>query len=303
MERIITTLIIIILALIIPNTISMTKARLAGRRGVRIYQYFMDTVKLLRKGTVYSPTTTAIFKIAPTVYLGSSIVAMLMIPVGVLPPLFAFDGDVIMFCYLMALGRVSIILAAMDTGSSFEGMGASREALYGALVEPALFLTLGTLALISGSTNFSDIFTLIHPDSVNMVIVMLIIGYLSIKIFTVEMGRIPIDDPKTHLELTMIHEVMILDYCGVDLAFINIANWLKGASIAMIAANAITTAFALNIGLTIVFTILIAIIIGVVESVYARAKMTRNTTYISTITAIAMLIFFVAFILLKKIEL
>ena len=136
-----------------------------------------------------------------------------------------------------------------------------------------------------------------------MVIVMLIIGYLSIKIFTVEMGRIPIDDPKTHLELTMIHEVMILDYCGVDLAFINIANWIKGASIAMIAANAMTTAFALNIWLTIAFALFIAIIIGIVESIYARAKMARNTTYILTITAIALLMFFVAFILLKEIEL
>ena len=303
MEQIITTIIIIILALLIPNTISLTKARLAGRRGVRIYQYFIDTIKLLRKGAVYSTTTTAIFKIAPTVYLGSSIVAMLMIPVGTLHPIFAFNGDIIMFCYLMALGRASMILAAMDTGSSFEGMGASREALYGALLEPALFLTLGTLALISGSTNFSDMFSLIKSDSVNMVIVMLIIGYLCIKIFTVEMGRIPVDDPKTHLELTMVHEVMILDYCGVDLAFINIANWLKGASIAMIAANAMTTAFALNIWLTIAFALFIAVVIGVVESIYARAKMARNTTYILTITAIAMLMFFVAFILLKEIEL
>ena len=303
MEQIITTIIIIILALLIPNTISLTKAKLAGRRGVRIYQYFIDTIKLLRKGAVYSPTTTAVFKIAPSVYLGSSIVAMLMIPVGVLHPIFAFNGDVIMFCYLMALGRAALILAAMDTGSSFEGMGASREALYGALIEPALFLTLGTLALISGSTNFSDIFSLIQSDSANMVIVMLIIGYISIKIFTVEMGRIPIDDPKTHLELTMVHEVMILDYCGVDLAFINIGNWLKGASIAMIAANAITTAFALNISLTIAFALLVAIIIGVVESIYARAKMARNATYILTITAIALLMFFVAFTLLKEIEL
>ena len=101
----------------------------------------------------------------------------------------------------------------------------------------------------------------------------------------------------------MVHEVMILDYCGVDLAFINIGNWLKGASIAMIAANAITTAFSLNISLTIAFTLLVAIIIGVVESIYARAKMARNATYILTITAIALLMFFVAFTLLKEIEL
>lgn len=303
MEPIITTIILLVLSLLIPNTISLIKTRLAGRKGVRIYQYLIDTIRLFHKGAVYSTTTTAIFKIAPTLYLASSIIAMLMVPVGNLSALLSFNGDIVLFCYLITLGRAAMILGAMDTGSSFQGMGASREALYGALVEPALFLILGTLTLISGSSNLNEIFTHIKPDSIDMVIVMLIIGYLAIKVFTVEMGRIPIDDPKTHLELTMIHEVMILDYCGIDLAFINIANWLKGASIAMIAANAISAAFSLNFIFTILFALIIAIIIGVVESIHARAKMARNTTYILTITAIAMLMFFVAYILLKKIEL
>ena len=114
----------------------------------------------------------------------------------------------------------------MDTGSSFEGMGASREALYGALVEPALLLTTATLALMTGHTSFAAIFSAATPVEVRFTIILLLLGYLLTKIFIVEQGRIPVDDP-AHLELAMIHEVMCLDYCGIDLAFIQIAGWLK----------------------------------------------------------------------------
>ena len=123
----------------------------------------------------------------------------------------------------------------MDTGSSFEGMGASREALYGALVEPALLLTTATLALMTGHTSFATIFSAATPVEVRFTIILLLLGYLLTKIFIVEQGRIPVDDPRTHLELTMIHEVMCLDYGGIDLAFIQIAGWLKGAALAVLA--------------------------------------------------------------------
>ena len=123
--------------------------------------------------------------------------------------------------------RVALILAAMDTGSSFEGMGASREALYGALVEPALMLVFGTLALISGFTSFASIFSTEIGEDTQLIVVLLLVAYILTKIVFTESGRIPVDDPRTHLELTMIHEVMCLDYCGVDLAFIKMGTWLK----------------------------------------------------------------------------
>ena len=159
------TLLILLTAVCIPGLINRTRAVLAGRRGIRFAQHLYDVRLLLRKGAVYSPTTTAVFRAAPSVTLGTALVAALFVPVGDLPSALSFEGDLIAFTYLLALGRVALILAAMDTGSSFEGMGASREALYGALVEPALMLVFGTLALLSGYTSFDAIFSglsLIH---------------------------------------------------------------------------------------------------------------------------------------------
>jgi len=218
------TLLLLLAALAIPGLINRTRARLAGRKGIRFAQHLYDVRLLLRKGAVYSPTTTAVFRAAPSVTLGTALVAALFVPVGDLPSALSFEGDLIAFAYLLALGRVALILAAMDTGSSFEGMGASREALYGALVEPALMLVFGTLALLSGYTSFDAIFSGDAVNGVQLVVVLLLAAYVLVKIVFTEAGRVPVDDPRTHLELTMIHEVMCLDYCGVDLAYIKMAG-------------------------------------------------------------------------------
>ena len=150
------TLLLLLVALAIPGLINRTRARLAGRKGIRFTQHLHNVRLLLNKGAVYSTTTSTLFRAAPSVYLASAIIAALLIPVGDLWPLISFDGDLVAFAYLLALGRMALILAAMDTGSSFEGMGASREALYGALVEPALMLTFGTFALLMGFTSFEE---------------------------------------------------------------------------------------------------------------------------------------------------
>ncbi len=214
------TLLLLLTAVCIPGLINRTRAVLAGRRGIRFAQHLYDVRLLLRKGAVYSPTTaSALFRAVPSVYLGSAIVAALFIPVGELTPLLSFDGDLVCFTYLMALGRFALILGAMDTGSSFEGMGASREALYGALVEPALMLTAGTLALLAGHTSFAAIFSSDAVNGVQLIVLLLLTAYVLVKIVFTESGRVPVDDPRTHLELTMIHEVMCLDYCGIDLAY------------------------------------------------------------------------------------
>ena len=171
------TLLILLTAVCIPGLINRTRAVLAGRRGIRFAQHLYDVRLLLRKGAVYSPTTTAVFRAAPSVTLGTALVAALFVPVGDLPSALSFEGDLIAFAYLLALGRVALILAAMDTGSSFEGMGASREALYGALVEPALMLVFGTLALLSGYTSFDAIFSGDAVNGVQLVVVLLLAAY------------------------------------------------------------------------------------------------------------------------------
>ena len=292
------TLLMIIVALAIPGVINRTRALLAGRQGLPFVQHLRNVNLLLRKGAVYSTTTTALFRIAPAVYLGAAIVAMLFIPVADLYPLISFEGDVICFAYTLALARIAIILAAMDTGSSFEGMGAAREALYGALIEPALMIGFATLAMFCGYTSFADIFEYEQSFNLHLTIVMLLTAYLFVKITFVESGRVPVDDPRTHLELTMIHEVMCLDYSGIDMAMIHIAGWIKTACFSMIAANAIAATGCFHWWFAVPLAIMLTgLSVGVVESTQARNKLVRNTTYIITISALAALIFFVGYIL------
>lgn len=292
------TLLMLIVAISITGVINRCRALLAGRKGLPFFQHIYNVRLLLRKGAVYSTTTTALFRIAPAVYLGSAIVAMLFIPIADLYPLISFEGDVICFAYLLALGRFSLILAAMDTGSSFEGMGASREALYGALIEPAIMIGFATLAMFCGYTSLADIFAHEQSFNLHLTIVMLLTAYLFIKIAFVESGRVPVDDPRTHLELTMIHEVMCLDYCGVDMAMIQIAGWLKTASISMLAANAIAATGCFHWWFATPLAILLTgLSVGVVESTQARNKLVRNTTFIVTISALAALIFFIGYLL------
>ncbi len=294
--KILNLLLILAVAVAIPGVINRTRARLAGRCGIRFFQHLYDVRVLLRKGAVYSTTTSGLFRAVPSVYLGAALVAMLFVPVGDLPAVLAFDGDLIALAYTLALGRTALILAAMDTGSPFEGMGASREALYGALSEPALLLILGTLALLTGCTSFTDLFAVGCEGRYS--IVLLLAAFVLIKLVFTESGRVPVDDPRTHLELTMIHEVMCLDYCGVDLAFIKIAGWCKTAALSLLAADAVAAAccphwwFAAPLAV-----VLTGCSVGIVESTQARNKLVRNTTFILTIAALAALVFFTAYLL------
>lgn len=290
------------MAMLLPGVINRVRALMAGRRGVSLYQHVSNVELLLRKGAVYSSSTTWLFRLVPSVCLGTALAALLLLPLGYLPPLISFKGDVVVFCYLLALGRFALVLAAMETGSSFEGMGAAREALYGALVEPALFVVAGTLAMVTGRVSFGEMFVLVHPDA-QLAIVMILLCYCLYRILTVEAGRIPVDDVRTHLELTMIHEVMVLDYCGVDLAFITMAGWLKMAALIALAANAIGAMLGGSVIVVVAAMLLLAAMVGVVESVRARNRLSRNTTYILSIVAVALLVFFTAFLLMGEVKL
>ena len=303
LARILNTLLMLAVAVSITGVINRTRAVLAGRKGLRFFQHLFDAKVLLGKGAVYSPTTGILFRLAPCVCLASSLAAFLFIPGADLDPLLSFDGDVVMVAYLLALSRVSLILAALDTGSSFEGMGASREALYGALIEPAIMLSMATLAMLSGYTSLADIFSTARSLDVNLTIVVLLAAYVFLKIMFVEAGRVPVDDPRTHLELTMIHEVMCLDYSGIDLAMIQIAGWLKTAVFAMIAADAVAAAVCFDWLLAAPLAVVVAgLSVGITESMRARNKLSRNSTYILTVTAMSALIFLVGYLLSQNIE-
>ena len=301
--KLLNTLLMVVVALSITGVINRTRALLAGRKGIRFLQHIYNVNLLLRKGAVYSTTTTALFRIAPVIYLGATLLAFLFIPIADLEPLLSFHGDIVFVAYLLALSRVAIVLAAMDTGSSFEGMGAAREALYGALGEPALMMGMATLALFCGYSSFADIFATAQELNMNLTIVLLLVAYVFVGIMIIEAGLVPVDDPKTHLELTMIHEVMCLDYSGVDMALIHIAGWLKNAIFAIIAANAVAVAFSFHWWFAAPLAILATgIAIGVVESFRARNKLSRNATFILTIVAMSALVLLTGFLLIQNIE-
>jgi formate hydrogenlyase subunit 4 len=217
---------------------------------------------------------------------------------------FSFSGDFVFFAYMLALGRFTMIIAALDTGSSFEGMGANRETLYGLLVEPAFFVMMGVLAMITGLTSFTEIFKAFNTIGDYSLLLGLLFSYLVILIAMVENSRLPVDDPKTHLELTMVHEVMILDNSGFDLGLIHLTTFLKFGLYSMILTNLLVPP-TWAIGYQVVcFTAVVAVfsvLVGLLESFRARNKMGKNPPYLLTLTALGLLGLIVALLIIQKI--
>ena len=292
---------ILVSAMFFPGIILRTKSIASGRRGPGILQPLRDAGVLLRKGSVFSTTTGLIFQIAPVISLATVLCAILVIPFGKQGALIHFEGDFVFFAYILSLGRFFMIIAALDTGSSFEGMGASREAFFAMLIEPAFFILMATFAMFTGFVSFTDIFSNFFITSNHYVLIFSILGfYIFIQIALVENSRLPVDDPKTHLELTMIHEVMILDYSGFDKALIHITTWLKFAVYGSLIYNVVVPAgwnIYLQIALFLAVQALFAIIVGFLESFRARNKMNKNPKFILTVSAIAILAFAVILIL------
>ncbi len=295
---------ILIAAFFFPGIILRAKSITSGRKGPGIIQPYKDIIVLMQKGSIFSKTTGIIFQIAPVITLSSIICAMLVIPFAYEDAIISFDGDFVFFSYLLAFGKFFAIIAALDTGSSFEGMGANREAFFSMLVEPAFFILLATFAMFTGYTSFSDIFSHFFITGNDYVLIYSIIGfYLLIQIAIVENSRLPVDDPKTHLELTMIHEVMILDNSGFDKSLIHIGSYLKFAIYGALIYNVIVPAgwnIFLQIALFMAVQTTFAIIIGLTESFRARNKMNLNPKFILTISAIAWIAFMIILILTDK---
>jgi formate hydrogenlyase subunit 4 len=230
--------------------------------------------------------------------------AISMIPFGSQPGLISFKGDFVFFAYVLALGKFFMIIAALDTGSSFEGMGASREALYSLLAEPAFFILMGSFALLTGHTSFQEIFGSLHFGTYISYAVGVLAAFVITIIALIENSRMPIDDPKTHLELTMVHEVMILDNSGFDLGLLLHAANLKFAMYGALIANLFLTPGSelyFSIPIFIVTQILFAVVVGVIESFMARFRMNHNPQYIFTLTSISLLIFLGVLLILGKI--
>ena len=295
-------LLIILVAIFFTGVIVRTKSIAAGRKGPGLLQPVKDVIRLFKKGAVYSETSSFIFKIAPTIYFASVFVAMLVVPFGQSKGLISFNGDFIFFAYVLTLGKFFSIIGAMDTGSSFEGMGASREALYSMFAEPAFFILMGSLALLTGYTSFHEIFIAFHLGSSISYALAVLGAFVFLLISMIENSRLPIDDPKTHLELTMVHEVMILDNSGFDLGLILSAGFLKFAIYGTIIFNLFsgTIAYAYAIPLFFALQFVLAVIVGLIESFMARFRMNHNAQFIVVLSSVALLIFFGALLMSGK---
>jgi formate hydrogenlyase subunit 4 len=270
-------LLALVLAPLLLGVINRTKAVFAGRRGQPLRQTYFDLWKLLQKGAVYSRTTTWIFRAGPMIGLAAALTAALLMPLGQCPALLAFPADFLLFIGLLGLMRFFTVIAALDTGSSFEGMGASREVFFSALTEPALFVVLATLAQQTGQFSLSTMFEPVsnaHWLHSGPVLALVVLALMIVLL--AENARIPVDDPNTHLELTMIHEVMLLDHSGPDLAFIvysaALKLWLFTALVVGIVLP-VTDNTWLNLLLAVTGMFVIAVIVGVIESVMARLRL------------------------------
>ena len=295
-------ILILIASLFFTGVILRVKSISSGRKGPGIFQPVKDVWRLYKKGSVYSETTSFVFQIAPVIYFSSVMMAILVVPFGSTKGIISFDGDFIFFAYVLALGKFFSIISAMDTGSSFEGMGASREALYSMFAEPAFFILMGSFALLTGYTSFFEIFSTLHLGSYITYALGIMATFVLVMIAMIENSRMPIDDPKTHLELTMVHEVMILDNSGFDLGLILSSGYLKfamyGTLIADLYIGGLSMAYAIPVFLFTQFAF--AVSVGLIESFMARFRMSHNPQFIFALSSVSLLIFLGVLLVLGK---
>jgi len=271
----------LVLAPLLFGLINRVKARVAGRRGQPLLQPYHDLGKLMRKGAVYSRTTTWVFRAGPAVGLAALATALLLLPLGGGTAAVAFPGDLLLLVYLLGLARFFTILAALDTGSAFEGMGASREAQFALFAEPALLLGLAVLVRLTGSLSLSGMLRGFPEEMTGTTLPAILLTAMALfAVLLTECSRIPVDDPNTHLELTMIHEVMVLDHGGVDFGFIQYAAALKMWLLAALLVGILLPFWALatpgwRLAGGVAGILAVALTVGVVESVMARVKLLR----------------------------
>lgn len=285
-------LLIMMLAPLLQGVINKIKALAGGRSGPPLLQVYYDILKLLRKKTVVSKTTTLLFFAGPVVSVATAIGAGLLLPFGGQPAVISFAGDMILFIYLFALARFFVATAAMDTGSAFEGMGAAREVTFSALAEPALLFGLLALARASGSLTLTRMLNVEQSNmwhSASASVVLIIISWFIVLL--AENSRVPFDDPNTHLELTMIHEVMVLDHGGPLFGLV-----LYGASLKLMLFSAVIASLivpvhsgmaAVDSAVFLCGVLVVAVSVGLVESNMARLRFVRVPQLLITATLLA----------------
>jgi len=287
-----TLLLVLAVAPALPGLATRTRALLTGRRGAPVLQLYRDLARLFRKNVVYSRSTTAVFRIGPVVVIATVLAAAALLPLDGHAALLSFSGDLVAFTGLLGLGRFALVLAGLDTGSSFEGMGASREVTVSAFAEPALFLCLTVLVLATGELSLAGMLgerlAAVWPGAApSLVLAAAALFMLALA----ETSRVPVDDPATHLELTMIHEVIVLDHSGPELGMILFGNAVKLALFGALVTGVLVPLGQLPRWLTPVVLLaglgVVAVGVGIVESCMARLRMNRVPQFLVAASALA----------------
>ena len=207
--------------------VRVLKARLVGRRGPPLTQPYRDLLRLLRKEVVLAHSASWVFRVAPYLVFAATWVAAALVPTFATGLLFSYAADMIAIVALLGSARFMLALAGLDVGTSFGGIGSSREMMIASLAEPAMLMVVFTVALLAGSTQLSFIAAFMQGPDVGLRVSLAMALVALVMVAIAENGRIPIDNPATHLELTMVHEAMILEYSGRHLAMIEAASQLK----------------------------------------------------------------------------
>jgi formate hydrogenlyase subunit 4 len=218
---------VIAVAPLLTGIVRATKARLLRRRGPPLIQPYRDLIRLARKEAVVADSASWLFRFVPYLVFAATWVAAALVPTFATGLLFSWSADLIAIIALLGAARFFLALAGLDVGTSFGGLGSSREALFGALAEPAMIVIVFTLALVAGSTQLSTVAAYMVSRNVGLRVSLGMALVALIIVALAENGRIPVDNPATHLELTMVHEAMILEYSGRHLAVIELAAMLK----------------------------------------------------------------------------
>ncbi len=290
-ESIILIVIAVAASPLLAMIISKVKAWFSGRKGPTWLQNYSTLVKLFKKTPVYSNSTTFIFRLSPVITLAGIIVALCLFPLAGRPPLLSFTGDVILLFYLLGLGRFFIVSAALDTASPFEGMGAAREALYGALAEVTVFVVLILFERLQGGASLASYLGMQTNaglwGSAGATTILVVIALFMVLL--TENARVPVDDPTTHLELTMIHEVMVLDHSGPEFALIEAGSWLKLFFYAAFIVNLVCPFHGTALDFLTFALLLIGlyVLIGFIESITARYKLDMVPKFILISFALA----------------
>ena len=291
--KILNLIIVLFVPFLMLGVIKKTKAFWGGRYGASVFQPLYDFVKLMKKDFVISKTTSGVFRITPVIVIASALFAALFVPLASSSAIINIPAGFILFAYILGFSKFFSLIGAMDTGSSFEGMGASREACFTTIVEPAFFMLLASIMALSGNFTFDSLSKIIEiSGAYGVLICVFAVLALFIMILT-EGSRVPVDDPATHLELTMIHEVMILDNSAADLALITWASGIK-----MLLLSSLIAAIVIPQGLSTTVSTLcylalmfvISVIIGTIESATARIRMSHVFEFIFAMSSFALVV-------------